>query len=362
MSPRFRDCLLVEALRVPESVTNLDAAEWDLLVHQARRADLLGSLRARLDAAGLLESVPRAPRVHLESGWLAAQNQVRDVRYEVRCIARSLSDSKVRIILLKGAAYVMAGLRVGQSRVFGDIDILVPRESLETVEKALRADLWIPFVGDAYDEHYYRTWMHQIPPMMHAGRESIIDVHHAIVPETARFDVPVESLHEAARPVTGFGRVAVLAAEHLVLHSASHLFNEGEFEHGLRDLVDLDGLLRDFGREAGFWPKLLAAAEALNLTRTLYYALRFTQQMLDTPVPEEVRIAARQWAPTPAQGALMDALFTRVLLPQHSSCTSRGTGLAALALYVRSHYLRMPFRILLPHLTRKAWRRTFARE
>lgn len=354
--------MLVKALRAPESVTQLDAAGWDLLVRQARRAELLGSLRARLDAAGLLESVPRAPRVHLESGWLTAQNQVRDVRYEVRCIARGLSHTKVRIILLKGAAYVMVDLPVGRSRVFGDFDILVPRESIETVEKALRADLWIPSVGDAYDEYYYRTWMHQIPPMMHAGRESIIDVHHAIVPKTARFDVQVELLHEAARPLPGFSRVAVLAPEHMVVHSASHLFNEGEFKHGLRDLVDLDGLLRDFEREANFWPKLVAAAEALDLTRSLYYALRFTQRILDTPVPEEVRLAARRWAPTSALGALMDALFTRVLLPPHSSCAPRGTGLAAFALYVRSHYLRMPFRLLLPHLARKAWRRVFVRE
>jgi hypothetical protein len=32
----------------------------------------------------------------------------------------------------------------------------------------------------------------------------------------------------------------------MVLHSATHLFYDGELNHGLRDLVDLDDLLRHF--------------------------------------------------------------------------------------------------------------------
>jgi len=357
-----RDCLLVAALRAPDTVTVLDAAGWDLLVRQARRAELLASLRARLDAAGVLRAVPADARVHLESGWLAAQNQVRDVRYEVRCIAQTLARTGVRLILLKGAAYVLADLDVGQSRIFGDIDVLVPRDAIAAVEKALKADLWMPSGGDAYDEYYYRTWMHQIPPMVNAGRESIIDVHHTIVPESARFDVQAQALFACARPVPGFDNVAVLAPEHLVAHSAAHLFNEGEFEHGLRDLVDLDGLLRDFGRDPDFWPKLLAAAQTLDLTRAVYYALRYTRRLLDTPIPEEVVAAAHAWRPRGMLAPLMDALFARVLVPQHASCAAPGTAAAAFALYVRSHYLRMPFRLLAPHLARKAWRRLFPSE
>ena len=33
----------------------------------------------------------------------------------------------------------------------------------------------------------------------------------------------------------------------MVLHSATHLFHEGELDKALRDLVDIDGLLRHFG-------------------------------------------------------------------------------------------------------------------
>ncbi|MFV0275693.1 MAG: hypothetical protein ACK5HY_00675 [Parahaliea sp.] len=55
----------------------------------------------------------------------------------------------------------------------------------------------------------------------------------------------------------------------------------------------------------------------------------------------------------------MDFLFLRAFTPCHSSSRLPLTGLAHFALYVRSHYLRMPLRLLLPHLLRKAWRDAF---
>lgn len=58
-----------------------------------------------------------------------------------------------------------------------------------------------------------------------------------------------------------------------MLHSACHLFHEGEWGHGLRDLVDLDAMLRAFAAEPGFWSTLLVRAQDLNLGRPLYLAL-----------------------------------------------------------------------------------------
>jgi hypothetical protein len=59
---------------------------------------------------------------------------------------------------------------------------------------------------------------------------------------------------------------------------------------------------------------------------------------------------------------LMDALFDRGLAPHHRSCDGLASAVARWMLYVRAHYLRMPMRLLLPHLARKAWKRRFASE
>jgi hypothetical protein len=51
----------------------------------------------------------------------------------------------------------------------------------------------------------------------------------------------------------------------------------------------------------------------------------------------------------------MDRLFVPAFSTAHHSLRRPGAGAASFALYVRSHWLRMPPHLLLPHLARKAW-------
>ena len=52
---------------------------------------------------------------------------------------------------------------------------------------------------------------------------------------------------------------------------------------------------------------------------------------------------------------IMDALFDRAMAPEHESCATTLTPLARQILYVRGHWLRMPLRLLVPHLAHKAF-------
>ncbi len=40
--------------------------------------------------------------------------------------------------------------------------------------------------SDPYDDLYYRQWMHELPPLVHGERGRMVDVHHTILPLTAR--------------------------------------------------------------------------------------------------------------------------------------------------------------------------------
>ena len=56
---------------------------------------------------------------------------------------------------------------------------------------------------------------------------------------------------------------------------------------------------------------------------------------------------------------LKAGLLTIALRPVHPSCHVPGEGLARWLLFVRSHWLRMPLQLLVPHLVRKAWMARF---
>jgi hypothetical protein len=51
----------------------------------------------------------------------------------------------------------------------------------------------------------------------------------------------------------------------------------------------------------------------------------------------------------------MDALFAGGFACAHHSSRTSASVLASAALYVRSHWLRMPMHLLLPHLAYKLW-------
>jgi hypothetical protein len=347
--------VLVRVLRDPAVVRGLDSAGWDLLLRQADAANLDAFLLVLLEDAGLLDTVPAAPRAHLVWTRAGAAGHARAARYEVRQIGRALADLGLPLILLKGAAYAMAGLDAGRGRLFSDIDILVPKTRLPEVEAALMMHGWITTHHDTYDQRYYREWMHELPPMQHARRGNSIDVHHAILPETAPVRPDPDKLRAAARPIARAPGLATLAPADMVLHSAVHLFFDGEFDKGLRDLVDMHRLLREFGAQPGFWDALPARARELELGRPLFYALRYCPRLLGTVVPPAVQAAVAPAGPNPVLLWLMDRLFGRALLPLHVSCEGTFSSLARFALYVRGNWLRMPPLLLARHLFHKAF-------
>ena len=97
----------------------------------------------------------------------------------------------------------MADMAIAQGRIFNDVDILVPKSLLDKAEKALLRHGWICAQWDDYDQRYYRQWMHELPPLQHVRRKTVLDVHHNILPETARYHPSADLLFESAVAVTG---------------------------------------------------------------------------------------------------------------------------------------------------------------
>jgi len=347
--------LVSRVLRSPETLLRFSMADWDMLVRQARSAGLLARIHNVLVQHNMFEVIPAEVRWHFESASTLAGKQQLAVRWEVEKIRDALSGLAIPVILLKGGAYVIANLPAAAGRLFNDIDILVPHEQIGPVEAALMLEGWHPTGLSDYDQRYYRRWMHEIPPLQHAKRATVIDVHHAILPDTARYHPDSAKLRSRAVAVENLPDVYVLAAEDRILHSATHLFHDGELPHGLRDLTDLDLLLRDAAKNQDFWARLAARADELHLSRPLFYALRYLRYFLDTPIPDSMIDHLNTAAPNRLLLALMDRIFTRALAPAHASCADAFTPAARSAAFLRAHWLRMPAYLLIPHLFHKAF-------
>jgi hypothetical protein len=345
---------LTRALARPSTLKQLTLPEWDILIRSARSLGLLARLHALLEAEGAIAEIPRPIVPHLVAARAVADHERRVLSWELNRLERALRTFHERVVLLKGAAYAALNLDLSRGRVSSDVDILVSKDAIGLAETALLDHGWCHIKLDDYDQYFYRYWSHELPPLQHRDRGTVVDVHHTILPPTGRLHPDPEKLMAASTSLEGT-RFRVLAPPDMVLHSAAHAFQDGDLTRGLRDLVDIDDLLRHFSKDASFWERLWARAEELNLTRPIYYALRYSKIYLHTPVPSEMLAKSQAWKPVWPTMFLMDAVVDKVIVA--GSRRNVSFQLSQELLYIRSHWLRMPPWLLAKHLLAKLVRR-----
>ena len=308
-----------------------DVADWNALLTSARAEQLIASLALRVAGRAVPERVAM-----ILADALAASRQGRvHALWEAEMARKALAPLNVPVILLKGTAFAAADIAAGEGRFIGDLDILVPRAALDAVERALLGAGWEWVKPDPYDSLYYRRWMHELPPLIHRERDRMIDVHHTILPPTAR-PTPDPAAMIADSILLDSG-LRILSPNDMIVHAAAHLFADGDLAGGLRNLWDIDRLLRQFG------------ATGLSDRAALH--------QLGPAVARAIRLSAHLFGTLVAADGLtaLDHAFLRRLTARDG--WGRSTRKATqLAFYIRSHWIRMPPLLLARHLWIKARR------
>lgn len=354
LSPACESHPLIRFLRDPQTASLFTVGDWERLLRASRRGNLLSRVAYIADRIGLIGQLSEKLQWHLRSALRVAESQARNVNWEIRQVHAALDNVGAPFVVLKGAAYIQCRLEAANGRLLSDIDVMVPRDRLADAEKALFQHGWFPTKLNAYDQRYYRMWMHELPPMQHLDRGTTLDLHHTILPPTASLKPDIDKVWQRAVLLDGEEGIFVLAPIDMILHSAVHLFHDGELEHGLRDLVDIDALLGQFCSREGFWDELADRAIELDLIRPVHYALRFCRAFLQTPIPDHILARTRHAAGLSAMAAAaMDIFVSRSLGAILEIRPGPLTRMCQFSMYVRSHYLRMPMYLLLPHLLRK---------
>ena len=336
--------LLLDALADPAGCADLGLDNWDLLVRTARSSKLLGTLAARIEAAGSLDQIAEPAVRHLHAAMAEAKYLRQMSLRQLVLIGELLRPLNLPLVALKGSAYILAGLRCAEGRLPRDVDLLVERHRLGDVERALLAAGWEFTKTEEYDQRYYREWSHELPPMRAPALPLELDLHHNILPPIGRLKPDAARLIADSVAVSG-SPFRVLQPADQVLHAAVHLFQDSDCVGKLRDLVDVDGLIRHFSVRDGdeFWRDLAESVSVHGLGRPLWYALAFCRAWLDTPIPEAVRHEVRAHRPSALARPPMTSLAGRVLPPVHPDAEPGLADRAAASLLeFRALWLRMP--------------------
>lgn len=351
---------LLAALQSPILLGEITPARLTDIIGRARSSGVLGRLAARSRATGPSLRLPARLQQHFQAAATQAKAHQRIARFEVDRLRRALGPLGEGMILLKGAAYVVADLPAANGRHSGDVDILFARERLPEIEACLLTKGWVQEYAADYTQEYYRQWMHELPPLRHATRLAVVDLHHTILPLTNRLHPDPTALIARSVQIPGVPGVRTLDPCDMVLHIAAHLAQDGDFNQSLREVVDLDDLVKVFSKHPDFWSTLASRAEQHQLGRPLHYALSAACDLLRTPVPEDVRKILRTFGPSPWANTIITGAMATSLAGSGRSRVDPLTRICREGLYMRSHWLRMPPLMLARHLGRKIWSRLLA--
>lgn len=356
----MKKSLLIKVLQSPELIKSFEGKDWNLLLRQASSAKMLTRVADSIVRADLIHAVPEKILYHINSEHIKINHLHTQVKQEVSELNQVFEKHNIEAIYLKGAAYLLADLPLAQGRFFSDIDILLKHSDIPKAEIALKCQGWKSQKTDDYDQAYYRNYMHEIPPMQNILRGTIIDIHHNILPicNDTKIDITKLSANPSTTILQGFENPYshVLSPAAMVLHSAIHLFHEGELEQGLKGLSDLDLLLSYFEKhEIDFFQQLINLSKEVNQELALFCTWRYLAKVFNRELPSIAQSFIKNHKQHVKNLKFLDFIYINLFTAHHSSTASLKFTIAAQLAYWRGHLLRMPVRLLLPHLFKKSW-------
>ncbi len=332
--------------------TFFSQADWTLLLREADREGVGPLLYWRFSKSGKLASLPgnvqESLRVMYARTW--SQNQL--LFKELEVLAQLFHERGIPVVVLKGACFALTiYLDIGL-RPMGDLDLLVPAsrwtEAVACAESLGYADA-VPEASPGLDE----LLSHHAHLRKSGAGSIILEIHNSLVADKSFvYAVPVdwfwtqtESLDSSSN--NRFEHLLTLTPTAQLLYAASHaMLQHGGFKTPLRWYYDLDQLIRS-SNERLDWELLLSQARNFAWGSALQAALSQTQDLFDTPVPEDVRFSLS--LQTDRLGSLVRRKQARPatrILEEHQK-------LLSLSRYGR---IRLVWALLFPSLIYMRWR------
>ena len=280
----------VDLVRDEVGETASRVEDWARVEDLAYRHGLTSLLNHHLSAASY-SSVPPDVRSRLQQDHSANVRLSMVQTGELLGVLELLEASEIQPLAYKGQAVSSLLYDPPSLRVAADIDLLVRPADVATAHATLVRNGYAPsaVLSQAQKRKLVAASSSFVFLSPHSG--TIIDLNWGLVPPCFSFSLPVEefwprqmSFMLQGRPIPTPAPEDLLAA--LCIHGSKHLWEMAKW------LCDVAELIREFP-EVDF-DRILAAAAKGGYRRPLLLGLALAADLLDAPVPESVRAAARQ--------------------------------------------------------------------
>ncbi len=342
---------IIQLYKEPQLATSVSLRQWESLILVMRSEQLLARFGYRFREVGVLATLEKCVQRHFENAITLAEHQHTQIRYEAKKLSSYLKGKTKKLVFLKGGAYVLSNCSASIGRTCGDVDVIVEKSDITAVEKALILAGWCHKDINDYDDQYYRKWAHEIPPLTHGVRGTVLDLHHNLVPIISGRMVDTEILFRYTKKHSH--GIETLTEPAMFVHSSIHLFFNEDFKYAYRDFFDL--YLMSKGKSSAFWIEVINISKALNFKSEVDKAIRYLSLCFELKLPPET-ISLFDKKLFVFELSFKDKVFISGLSPKHYLSTDFFGTISAWLLMLRGHFLKMPLPILFYHLTVKSVR------
>jgi hypothetical protein len=271
------------ARRVAQAVK--EKIDWDRVIEQAFYHGTASLLFWNLSRAGA-EWIPKETFAQLETAYNAFARRNLSFTGELLKLLRIFRERGIRALPLKGPALAAAAYGNVSLRIFGDLDILMPREDILKAKGILQQQGYQPQLHLTASEELEYLRSHHDYKFVRAAGGIVVELQWGITQWSFAFPFDFDEIWE--RRVIGSlagAPVYNLSSEDLLLilcvHGTKHRWERLKWICDIAELVDVD-------REKIDWPRLLERARARGGERMLLLGLCLAQDLLETSLPEKI--------------------------------------------------------------------------
>ncbi|MCB9006957.1 MAG: lasso peptide biosynthesis B2 protein [Ardenticatenaceae bacterium] len=284
--------LLAALNPVPQAATadqlsQLNDAEWAALVQYAQQQHVVTLLLGQLQMLQVETAVPPHLFTQMQQKYQQVTLKNLAIYRELRLIADKMQAANIPLILLKGPYLATAVYdHIGQ-RTIGDLDLLVPVDSVQKTIALLHTLGWQKTRNAAVEvvqQHIYH-----LPALVKRGVNFPLELHWNVAHPHKATSISPEVLWQKRVTTHLAGvEITVFPAHVQLLHLALHAAYNHQFAFDLRSLCDIAWLIHQKNSELD-WDALVEKAIEWKWRRGVFLTLKLVQEFWpETAVPPQV--------------------------------------------------------------------------
>jgi hypothetical protein len=236
-------------------------------------------------------ALPQRSRETLEQAYYTSAAMNARLLSELECVLKHLATLNVPLIVLKGGVLSETVYGNLALRPMGDLDILVPQDRvIETADLVAPLGYQATTSPPGHSFSYQARFNGEISLLRGSEASGLmLDVHwHLLAHQWLHHatKVDVDALWQDARQLKlGSLCLRQLGPEDNLVHVCLHAAFGNTYAY-LLNLVDLDRLVRT--QTSLDWDRFLERVQGFQVRVPVYFGLRFSAELLDTPIPQLV--------------------------------------------------------------------------